>query len=118
MYISIFIASLYNFFAHKLCGLGKYLPFCLLHDTLLESFGAVTLFDIDCLLEDYLTAIGNLVDEVNRCAGDFDSVAQGFLVYSQTVESLAAEGGDQRGVDIENPLGIARGKPMGQDGDE
>ena len=42
--------------------------------------------------------------------GDLDTILQRLLVDPQTVVALAAEGGDQTGVDIEDPLGIRIGK--------
>ena len=39
-------------------------------------------------------------------------------MHPQTVETLAAEGGDQGGVDVQDALGISGGEILGEDGHE
>ena len=53
---------------------------------------------------------------MHRCAGDFHTVIQSGLVYPQSVEALAAEAGDQTGMDIEDPLGVGGGEILRKDG--
>ena len=50
-------------------GLGQQDPFGLLHDPALQGLGSVALFDINGLLGDDLTAVGNFIDEVDGSAG-------------------------------------------------
>ena len=67
-------------------SLGQQDPFCLLHDSALQYFRSIAVLDIDGLLGDDLTAVGDLIDEVDRSTGDLNAVFQCLFVYSQSVE--------------------------------
>ena len=101
-----------NFFR----GLGKQKPLCLLHDPFLQNFRGVPLLDFHRFLGDNLTAVGNLIDKMHRCTGDFHAVIQCRLMHPQSIKALAAKCGDQTGMDIQNPLGIVGCKFFRQDG--
>ena len=55
---------------------------------------------------------------MDRGAGDLDAVGEGRLVDLEPVEAPAAEGGDQRGVDVEDALREAGGEVRREDGQE
>ena len=93
-------------------------PFGLLHDPALQRFGSVAFFDIDGLLGDDFTAVRNLIDKVNSSAGDLYTVIQSCLMNPQTVEALSAEGRDQGGVDVDNPLWPLGGELFREDAHE
>ena len=61
--------------------------------------------DVHGLLKDNLPAVGHLVDKMDRGARHLDAVAKGRLVDLEAVEALAAEGGDQRRMDVDDPVG-------------
>ena len=50
--------------------------FSLAHDPLLQYFGGVPVLYLDRLLHDYLSAVGDLVHEMHRCARDLDAVCE------------------------------------------
>ena len=82
----------------------------------MQDLGGIARLDLHRFLENDLTAIGNLIDKMDRSTGHLYAVIQSCLVHPQAIESLTAEGRDQRGVDIEDPLGIAGGEGFAEDG--
>ena len=69
-------------------------------DALGEGLAGVVVLDGDSLLEDDDAVVYGFVDEVDGAAGDLRSVVQGLVLG---VES--GEGGEQRGVDVEDAVG-------------
>ena len=79
---------------HLACS-GKDLPLGLLHDPSLQYFRRVSLADRNRFLQDDTSAVGDLVYEVYRRAGDFDAVAEGRFMDLQAVKAFAAKRRDQ-----------------------
>ena len=88
--------------AEKADGFGEDLPLGFLHDAELERFGCVILLDFDSLLEDDGTRIAFGDDDVNRCARELDALCESGFVNVEAVESLSAEGGNERGMNVED----------------
>ena len=82
----------------------------------MQDFRRVAGLDADGLLGDDLAAVGNFIDEVHRSAGDLHAVAKGRLMHPETIEAFPAEGGNQAGMDVQNPLGVAGGELLGENG--
>ena len=90
----------------------------MLHDTALQHFGGIAIFNVNSLLGDDLTAVRDLVYKVNGGAGDLDTLLKGGLVDLQAIHALAAEGGDQGGMDIQDPAGPLAGEVLAEDAHE
>jgi hypothetical protein len=62
----------------------------------------------DTLIDDWTCVVG-IVGEVHCAAADFDSHRQRGLVNFGAVKSFPAEGGDQRGVDVDHSALVLAG---------
>ena len=82
-------------------------------DALGERVGGVVVEDGDRLLPDDRAVVVFVVDEVDGAAGDLDAGVEDGLVDVMAVHAGAAEGGDQRGVDVDDAAG-----EVGRDGGE
>ena len=94
------------------------MPFRLLHDPALECFWRVIRQNLHRLLQQDLSAVRDLIDKMHRGSRDLHALGQSGLVDLQTVHPLAAEGGDQRGMHIQDAGGPAGGKVRTEDGEE
>ena len=74
-------------------------------DALGECVGGVVFEDGDRLLPDDWAVVVLVVDEVDGAAGDADAGVEHGLVDVVAVHAGAAEGGDQRGVDVDDAAG-------------
>ena len=104
--------------AEEAHGLGQEFPLRLFHDALLQDFRRVAFFHGHRLLQDNGACIGFGGDEVDRGAGELHAVFQGLFVDFQPIESVAAEGGDQGRVDVDDAVFIAIDESGGQDIEE
>ena len=102
--------------AERLHGLGQQHPLGLLHDAALEGLRRVVLAHLHGLLPQDAPSVGNFVDQVYRRARHLDPVRQRGLMHAQAVIALAAEGGNQRGMHVDDALGKAAEKVFAQDG--
>ena len=59
-------------------------PFRLLHDAALQRFGRIVRKNLHSLLQQDLTAVRDLIDEVDGRAGDLDAACKRRLVDVQT----------------------------------
>ena len=66
-------------------------------------------------MEDDLSPVGHLIHIVHRGPRDLDAVVQRRLVNPQAVIALAAEGGDQGGVDVDDALIPSCGEVRAED---
>ena len=63
-------------------------------------------------------AVGDLVDKMDGGPGVLYAAGKGRLMDAEPVKALPAEGGDQRGVDVQNPLGPAAGEALAEDAEK
>ena len=91
----------------KFQGAREDFPFRLAHYSCLKCLGGIVLSDFDCLLHNYLAAVGYLVYEMHRSACDLHAVGKRRLVYAKPVKALSAEGGNQRGVNVDYSSSVA-----------
>ena len=105
----------YDFSAHALDRLRQDDPLGLFHHALLQYLRCVAGQYLDGFLGDDLAPVGDLVDIVNGSAGDLDAFLERGLMNAQSVITLAAEGWDQRRMNVEDPLRPARGEISRQD---
>ena len=106
---------IHNFAAHLLRCLGKQYPFRLLHDPALQNLRGVAGKDLHRFLGDDFSAVGNLVDIMHRGPGDLDTILERRLVHPQSVEALPTEGGNEGGVNIQNPARVLFRKAAAED---
>ena len=83
-------------------GPGQDHPFRLFHHAALQRFRSVAVPDHDGLLSDYFAPVRDLVDVMDRCAGDFYSCGEDLLVHVQAVASFSAERRYKRGMDVDD----------------
>ena len=96
-----------EFFGAEQCyRTGQDLPLRLLHYPPLQNLCCVPFLNGNRLLQDDGPAIAVLADEVDGGAGDFHAIGQGGLMDVESVKALAAEGGDEGGVDVQNGIGV------------
>ena len=96
-----------EFFGAEQChGARQNFPLRLLHHPPLQNLCCVPFLNGNRLLQDDWPAIAVLADEVDGGAGDLHAVGQGGLVDVEPVEPLAAEGGDESGVDVQDGVGV------------
>ena len=79
-------------------------PFCLLHDPPLQDFRCIARPDFHRLLHDDRPCIRTFIHEMHRSAGDPDSPGQRRLMDFNSIIAGAAEGRDQRRMDIDDPV--------------
>ena len=84
----------------------------------LEDLRRVAGKNVHGLLQQDAAAVGDLVHQMHRGAGDLHALGQGRLMDLQAVHALAAEGGDEGGVHIEDALRPLADKALGQNGEE
>ena len=96
-----------EFFGAEQCHrTGQDLPLRLLHYPPLQNLCCVSFLNGNRLLQDDGPAVAVLADEVDGGTGDFHAIGQGGLVDVESVKALAAEGGDEGGVDVQNGIGV------------
>src|SRR3712207_5111486 len=78
-------------------GLGQDLPLRLLHDAKLQALGIIPIQNRHRFLQKNGAGIGSLVDEMYRRTRHLNTSLQRLLMYLETIETGATEGGDQRG---------------------
>lgn len=76
----------------------------LLKDACRDIVRGVGVEDGDGALEDNGAVVVLVVGEVDGAAADFDAASNDGIVNVMTVEALAAEGGDESGVDVHHPV--------------
>ena len=105
----------FRLLSHELGGdqlrrLGQEDPFGLLHHPPLQHFRRVAGENGDGLLQEDLSAVGNVVYIMHGGASVLDAPGQSGLMDLEPIEALAAEGGDQGGVDVEDAISQRRVK--------
>ena len=79
-------------------------PLCVLHDALLQGLRCVTILYFNGLLRDNCAAVYHFGYKMYGRTGNLYPFCQRGFMHAQTVEALSAEGGDERGMYVDNAV--------------
>lgn len=85
-------------------GLRQKNPLRVLHDALLQGLRCVAILYFNGLLRDDCAAVYHFGYKMYGRTGNLYPFCQRGFMHAQTVEALSAEGGDERGMYVDNAV--------------
>lgn len=91
-------------------------PLCLLHYTALQNLRRISVLHLDRLLHEDAPAVRDFIDQMDSSARHLHAAFQRRLMHAQAVIALAAEGRDERRMNIDNPIAVRMDDRGAEDG--